>query len=246
MLISEAFSAPVTIIADAAVMAACAAEPSSGDYSQQRLYGAIGWGAFSLVAGAAMSRWGVNAGILLCSLLSAVALVPTVFLPLRALDQKLEAKRSASNSRPQSPSYNPCGGDDPGSFDDSLKEAELQPLRTASSNTHATNASGIDRVSGSGSSFIDIDDTPPGVGGDPRGGPTPASEGQINFWKAVWQLLSLPETLIFYSMATVLGFGVGNIEGFLFLYLQDLGTMSLSLYIRKKKVKHSSPGFSVN
>jgi hypothetical protein len=59
-------------------------------------------------------------------------------------------------------------------------------------------------------------------------GSPPREEGQpgqpsVHYWDGMRRLLLNPHALVFYGMVLVMGFGVGNIEGYLFLYLDSLG-----------------------
>lgn len=62
---TEAVAAPVQVIADAAVVAAAAAAPTGDGYGRARLWGAVGWGGLSLVAGWLVAARGVEAGELM-------------------------------------------------------------------------------------------------------------------------------------------------------------------------------------
>ena len=46
---------------------------------------------------------------------------------------------------------------------------------------------------------------------------------QVQFWQGARQLATNPAALLFLCQATVMGFGVGTIETYLFLFLQELG-----------------------
>jgi hypothetical protein len=48
----------------------------------------------------------------------------------------------------------------------------------------------------------------------------------VQYWRGLGQLLSSPEALIFLAMATVMGYAVGTIESWLFLWLDELGESS--------------------
>lgn len=67
----------------------------------------------------------------------------------------------------------------------------------------------------------------------PRASP-PRADGRRGSWKAgqsvghtlrrkVMLLFACPDICIFFAMATLFGFAAGNIDGFLFLYLEELG-----------------------
>jgi hypothetical protein len=51
-------------------------------------------------------------------------------------------------------------------------------------------------------------------------GPAPA---KVHYWRGLAQLFSDLDVCVFFAQCIFLGFGVGNIENFLFLYLDELG-----------------------
>jgi hypothetical protein len=58
------------------------------------------------------------------------------------------------------------------------------------------------------------------------GSPAPCEGGpeqRVDYWRQLGQLLSSADVLVFLSLAVTMGYGVGTIEGFLFLYLAELG-----------------------
>ncbi|KXZ56834.1 hypothetical protein GPECTOR_1g752 [Gonium pectorale] len=71
-LAAEVLSSPVSVLADAAVMQLCDKE---SDYGKYRLWGAVGWGSFSTVAGWVITRFGTRWAFYLNALLSLPALV---------------------------------------------------------------------------------------------------------------------------------------------------------------------------
>ncbi|MEW5309752.1 MAG: hypothetical protein WDW38_001614 [Sanguina aurantia] len=80
VLVSEFFGASVCVMVDAAVISAC---PQTSDYGKVRLWGAVGWGGFSSIAGLVIDRFGINAAFLIHGLLA----VPCVFLGWGLLGQ---------------------------------------------------------------------------------------------------------------------------------------------------------------
>ena len=81
-LATEAVAAPIPVIADAAVVAAA---PDADGYGRARLWGAVGWGGLSLVAGALVAAKGVGAGFAAYAAAAAATLGPTLLLPVGAL-----------------------------------------------------------------------------------------------------------------------------------------------------------------
>ncbi|GBF91339.1 hypothetical protein Rsub_03659 [Raphidocelis subcapitata] len=66
-LVDQFFASPVTVLADAMMMSAAAKD---GEYGRIRAWGALGWGAFAVPAGAIIDRWGYMAGFLASVLLT--------------------------------------------------------------------------------------------------------------------------------------------------------------------------------
>ena len=59
-----------------------------GNYGAQRMYGAIGWGSMSLVAGVVISHYGIYAGFACYTVVAVAAVVPLLLLPMDALQSK--------------------------------------------------------------------------------------------------------------------------------------------------------------
>ena len=59
-----------------------------GDYGKQRMWGAIGWGGFSIVAGAIITRYGLHSSFYTYMGAALIALGPTALLPVQALQKK--------------------------------------------------------------------------------------------------------------------------------------------------------------
>lgn len=57
----------------------------------------------------------------------------------------------------------------------------------------------------------------------PRQAVQPQGQPAVQFLHGACQLLLNPNVLVFFGMVFVMGYGVGNIEGYLFLYLDSLG-----------------------
>lgn len=178
MLFAEALAAPVTIIVDAAAMAACTAVQQ--DYSRQRLFGAVGWGTCALLGGAALHRFGPAAAYGMYAVLSIATLAPTARLPWGPLHAKLGGTQR--------------GGGGGGSDVEGGAEGETRPL-----------------VAG-------------GTKGE-KGGPEEVESPRAvdDYGRRLGALLASPAALLFFATVAVMGFAVGTIESFLFLFLEDLG-----------------------
>lgn len=59
-----------------------------GDYGKQRMWGAIGWGGFSIVAGVVISKYGLHSSFYTYMGAAVIALGPTALLPVQALQKK--------------------------------------------------------------------------------------------------------------------------------------------------------------
>jgi hypothetical protein len=80
---------PASSLVDAAATASCAA--AGEEYGRQRLWGAVGWGGFSLLSGAAISAVGGGFAFALAAAGFLVAAVPTALVPWGPLHAKLAA-----------------------------------------------------------------------------------------------------------------------------------------------------------
>ena len=59
-----------------------------GNYGAQRMYGAIGWGSMSLVAGIVISHYGIYAGFTCYAVVAVVSVVPLLLLSMDVLQSK--------------------------------------------------------------------------------------------------------------------------------------------------------------
>lgn len=192
----------------AAVMAACAQQ---ADYGKQRLWGAIGWGICSALAGAAISHTGIWAAFAGHAVLAVVAAVPTARLPFGPLHAKLDRQAGRHDN---SESGSSGGAADGGAasesaeggksavarFDSATEAQALLSHRKLSASAKPEAAACRGGGSG-GSSEAEQRDA---AGQLPR-----ASQPTVRFWAGVAQLLSNPEASIFFVQALTMGFGVG-------------------------------------
>ena len=280
-LATEVFAAPITIIADASVLAACAAE---GEYGRQRLWGAVGWvrwewrhcgqaapgshrggmgckwlhlgsqhepagrclqGIFAFVTGETITHLGsIAAAFALHGLLGLAALVPTALLPLGPLHAKLDAQAHQ-------------GSDDGDGSDAAAVAVAGQQQQQHKQRQQAKRAARSDSVgeegtlaivasqasvpealqveSGAGEAALeDVPLLPKGqrpalasaaAAGDSSHDSQVAEAGGsgVRFWSGMRALLARHEARVFFCQALLIGVGVGHIEGFLFLYIDDLG-----------------------
>lgn len=203
----------------AAVMAACGEQ---GEYGKQRLFGALGWGVFSAVAGSAIAHKGIYAAFACHVLLALAALAPTVALPFGPLHSKLENQCGGSEERSHDGEAG-RGSTPPvckaGSkraverFDSALEARSLLPDSAADKQQH--------------SAWPAADEEAPGDGCAAAPGRQPG----VRYWAGVARLLRCPEAAIFLSMAVFMGMGVGNIEGYLFLFLDELGEHACGVWV---------------
>lgn len=200
-------------------MAACAQQ---ADYGKQRLWGAIGWGSMAAVAGTTIAHAGLWAAFAEHAALATLVFWPTLKLPFGPLHAKL-AERSG---HPHS--------DASGSSEPQLAKQQAATAAVAAGGQDGPAFEGVHRFDSAleAQSLLHSGDSsklkPPDDRGGGGGGTEPPLEQQqpqprVRFWAGVCQLLGRPEAAIFLAQALVMGFGVGNIEGFLFLYLDELG-----------------------
>jgi len=160
VLVAGACSAPCTILCDSSCTAACEAVGfESETYARQRMYGAIGWGTFSLVSGYCIDSFGIGAAFALYGVLSVGTLVPSNRIDWAPLEEKLYKERGRMQSE----------------------------LGISSSQRQIGNKEFLEKMS----SLMNAD------------------------------------VVLFFIMTAIMGTAVGTIEGFLFLFLEDLGSSSL-------------------
>lgn len=239
-------------------MAACGEQ---GNYGRQRLWGAVGWGIMAAVSGSAISRCGIWAAFAGHAALAAVALAPTLRLPFGPLHARLDkqggarsldgggaehagnptapqqapggrlgAAAAVTSHSPRSPSSGGGKGQRVRRFDSALEQEALLARRPSSPPPNNKPAGRPQTAEAADRSPSLSSPRPPSSPPRHGGGPP-----QVHYWRGVAQLLRNPEAAIFFFMATVMGFGVGNIEGYLFLFLEELGgselLMGLSLTV---------------
>eukprot|EP00890_Picochlorum_soloecismus_P005123 jgi/Picsp_1/5611/NSC_02970-R1_major facilitator superfamily len=98
VLVAGGCSAPCTILCDSACTAAC--EAVGDTYARQRMYGAIGWGTFSLVSGYCIYSFGIEAAFVLYGVLSVGTLVPSNNIDWAPLEEKLYKESGRMQSEP--------------------------------------------------------------------------------------------------------------------------------------------------
>jgi hypothetical protein len=215
-------------------MAACGEQ---GDYGKQRLWGALGWGLFSAVAGSLISSAGMGAAFGGHAALAALALLPTLRLPFGPLHAKLDGQQqapapgaAAAAEEEEVPGIVGASSEQAKGVvrSDSALEAQalLQHDGVAGSKAGGRHAAKSAPSSCSGSTAGD----PPSPQRTRRQQQQPPQQQQqqqqqprVRFWRGVRQLLRNPEAAIFLAQAVIMGYGVGTIEGYLFLTLDEIG-----------------------
>lgn len=76
-LLSETFTAPVSILSDIAIMSAA---KTDGHYGEQRMFASAGWGIFSALSGYLVSKYSIYTAFQLYFALAAFAIIPVCFL----------------------------------------------------------------------------------------------------------------------------------------------------------------------
>ena len=263
ILIADAVNSPTNIIVDAAAIAACSpSSPSSSStntngegeaYGRQRLYGAVGWGAFSFISGIAQTWFhgSSTAAFLLYGLLAVATLFPTLRLPWGPLHAKLEEEqlRSGAGLREDGEEEGEeendrmndgaRGGiavnnnDNNNSYEHQLRlggvvsnrSRETSPLRHAFDGIHTSKRGPVSPLKKKQQQQQQQQqpNTPPALA---TNNPPPLRQRTIknkNFYQKLGILLSSPEALLFFFTVIFMGYAVGTIESFLFLFLEDLG-----------------------
>jgi len=217
-------------------------------YGRQRLFGAVGWGTFSFVSGLAQTWFhgSATATFVLYGVLAVAALVPTLRLPWGPLHAKLEEEHLHSgtvvkegneggkeeNGRMNGGTIGDSGGSGiDGNITNgspqkqqialggvvSNRSRETSPLRHAFDGIHTT---------GRGATSPHKRHHPTTPPASTANTPPPPQQRTIknkNFYQKLGVLLSSPEALLFFSTVAVMGYAVGTIDSFLFLFLEDLG-----------------------
>ncbi|DBA66577.1 TPA: hypothetical protein ACH3X2_002234 [Trebouxia sp. C0005] len=80
-LLSETFTAPVSILSDIAIMSAA---KTDGHYGEQRMFASAGWGIFSALSGFLVSKYSIYTAFQLYFALAAFAIIPVCFLKFHA------------------------------------------------------------------------------------------------------------------------------------------------------------------
>ncbi|DBA86562.1 TPA: hypothetical protein ACH3X1_005042 [Trebouxia sp. C0004] len=80
-LLSETFTAPVSILSDIAIMSAA---KTDGHYGEQRMFASAGWGIFSALSGYLVSKYSIYTAFQLYFALAAFAIIPVCFLKFHA------------------------------------------------------------------------------------------------------------------------------------------------------------------
>lgn len=198
-------------------MATCSEQ---GEYGRQRLFGAMGWGLFSAVAGSAISHAGIYAAFACHAVLAMAALPPTLALPFGPLHAKLESQpgNGAGESSPEGQAASgvatPSG---------TAEHGGKRPVERSDSAIEARSllSDSVADVEQPGA-WSTADGKEPGGGrqGRPR---RALRQPGVRYWAGVARLLRCPEAAVFLAMSVFMGVGVGNIEGYLFLFLDELG-----------------------
>ncbi|DBA93487.1 TPA: hypothetical protein ACH3X3_013586 [Trebouxia sp. C0006] len=91
-LLSETFTAPVSILSDIAIMSAA---KTDGHYGEQRMFASAGWGIFSALSGYLVSKYSIYTAFQLYFALAAFAIIPVCFLKFHAKPHFQQVSSSA-------------------------------------------------------------------------------------------------------------------------------------------------------
>ena len=202
------FSAPVTIMVDSCCLAACTGEDG---YARQRMYGAIGWGTFSLLSGYSMDILGLSSAFLLYGVLSLGALIPSMRIPWDRLEEKVKMKSAGEVEMPDMSMV----------VDRGDRLVVVDGNRSVVEDGDRSVVEDGDRLVVDGNAIMIEDD---GEGIDTL---SKSNSKNKAFLDKVRTLLQNPDACVFFAMTLIMGTAVGTIEGFLFLFLEDLGGSSL-------------------
>ena len=200
-------------------MAACSAE---GAYGRQRLWGALGWGLCSALAGVLITHAGVYAAFACHAVLLVAALPATLRLPFGPLHAKLAAhtqhddggggdggdggggmggkdggsKAGTAEQSPQPAAHAASGRRSVERFDSALEAAALLE-RGAGGHTHAGSCRGGSKGVCAGADEEEAAQLSQQDGSASAAGQQP----RVQYWAGVGQLLRCPEAAIFLAMA---------------------------------------------
>jgi len=182
------------------------------------MFGAVGWGAFSLAAGALVAAKGVHFGFLAYAATAAIALIPTLLLPLDALKEVSSAAGREEGDEEALP----------------IRTRTTTRRRNTSSTTISTNSiersSTVGTAQGKAAAHSSLSESN-GGGGDSKKengertitSATSTTTSSSSSSSSFVDLLSNKKTSVFLGLALTLGFANGAIASFLPLYLSDLG-----------------------
>ncbi|KAG2442634.1 hypothetical protein HXX76_002718 [Chlamydomonas incerta] len=255
-LLAEVLAAPVGVMADAAVMNVCDKE---SDYGKFRLWGAVGWGAFSTPAGWIITRLGIRWAFYTNTIMS----LPCLLFGARLShsQQQPGARKTAhsscggAGSSDERGSREPAGGTAAaGEEDEPVLPVKADPLadvaithRSGGAASHQNRPleelpllHGRPQHGGSSKQLPGGEDGPgtSAAGGGERGSTSKsgaAAADAAGHWRRLWILVRRPEVAVFFVTAITMGYGFGTIDSFLFLYLRQMGAsetlMGLTLTI---------------
>jgi len=242
MMAMEVVCAPNGVLTTAAIVASL---PDSRDYGRLRAWGAVGWGIFSLVGGAVIARWGIFVAFAMFWAASAMALGwAAVAIPFNleapqdapthaaekagGLGLELELSEAGAaaegDMKPvatggQANAGKEAQGEESGEEKEEGDEEAASLLATATEGARESGQrskeSGRGRDVGTG--------TEAGAGASSTSGRGPDAPA-LSKWQQLRELICQPEVVLFLSLALTMGTAVGVIDGYLFLFLEELGS----------------------
>jgi len=195
------------VIADAITLG------NGDDYGKQRLWGAVGWGGFALIAGGAITALGtIDAAFALYVVMALLACVPTSHFDYRLLAVGVGASVSGDQAGKKGMLRGKAG---------EVSDIELAPILESvdPEGTHGGDHQALSTVAHRAAHHGRARD----AGADSSGGePSPHSLSTAP--PSLLYALSRPPFLELVFLGTTWGIGVGVIESFLFLFLDELSS----------------------
>ncbi|KAG2442633.1 hypothetical protein HXX76_002717 [Chlamydomonas incerta] len=221
-LLAEFLRAPVNVLADAAAMQLCAKE---SDYGKFRLWGAVGWGAFSTPAGWIITRLGIRWAFYTNTIMSLPCLLfgarlhsmrPAAAAGAGAHAARRQGDAAKSGSVKHGGGVNGASGMAPA--DGEGEKGEQMPLLGAGT------AGGGGKLEHQSAGVVNGGKQGQALAAAAVAATTAAAPvPPVRYWLRLWALIRQPEVAVFFVTAAANGYAWGTIDCFLYMYLKQLG-----------------------